>query len=162
MGISELFLDCFAVIVVQIWLFWIPTSGTFKQLEFSLLLRYFKLSNGKFEIWIFFFRFLFYICKSPIINISILENVIFDVFTTPYYLVFLHPECFSVCFLINCPIKLFSVFPILREILYAAVSVWVLTITYLFLEFRIRININIHFELELHLIKLVVFNLNYI
>ena len=34
MGTSNLFLDCFAVIVVWMRLFWIPTSGTWKQLKF--------------------------------------------------------------------------------------------------------------------------------
>ena len=32
------------------------------------------------------FRFLFYISNSPIITISLIENGIFDVFTTPYSL----------------------------------------------------------------------------
>ena len=47
MGTSEFYLDLFSVIVVQMRSFWIPTSGTFEQLEFSLLLRYFKFSNGE-------------------------------------------------------------------------------------------------------------------
>ena len=47
MGTSDLFLDWFAVFVVQMRSFWIPTSGTFEQLEISLLLTYFKFSNGE-------------------------------------------------------------------------------------------------------------------
>ena len=47
MGTSDFYLDLFSVIVVQMRSFWIPTSVTFEQLEFSLLLRYFKFSNGE-------------------------------------------------------------------------------------------------------------------
>ena len=53
----EQFLDNFSVwgpwiffwivIVVQMWSFWIPTLGTFEQLEISLFLTYFKFSNGE-------------------------------------------------------------------------------------------------------------------
>ena len=47
MRTSDLFLDCFAVFVVQMRSFWIPTSGTFEQLEISLLITYFIFSIGK-------------------------------------------------------------------------------------------------------------------
>ena len=45
----------------------------------------FKWQSTQLKIWNLFFRFLFHICKSPIITFRIIENVIFYFFTTSYY-----------------------------------------------------------------------------
>ena len=68
---------------LYLWATWIFTNVK--------IFQFFKCWSNKQNLWDlnFFLKIPFYICKSPIITISIIENVIFYVFTTP--------QCWSSC-----------------------------------------------------------------
>ena len=52
--------------IVHKWLFWIPKSGSYEPLEFSLFIQFFKRRSTQVKIWHlnFFFRLLFQICYN--------------------------------------------------------------------------------------------------